>query len=475
MTAESRTLSGLRPLRFGIIPLSLAALLPTTRPAEAIPAFAAQTGYPCIQCHIGAYGPQLTPFGREFKMSGYTITGGEGWVSHVPIAIMVQPTFTNVAKSLPSGTSPGSPYGYNNTLAFDQVSLFIGGNIGEHSGAFIQGVTYSQDGNEFNWDNTDIVPYTTTFDIGDKQLRVGTTLNNNPYVQDPFNTTYAWSFPYISSKLAPTPTADVMLSTGFNQNAIGYTAYAWYDSSLYLEGGFYSSLSSWALGRVGNGFGIGNTVSPAPYLRAAYQWQWNDQQAHVGGTFMYADVNPTIDTFATSSAFGQDRYTDYSVDAGYQFLGDGTHIATAQAIYTHENQNLNGSTGFYNNANGTALGSGYNLNTFQANVSYWYKNTYGLTLGWQKSWGAANPVLYQTGEALSGSANGKPNSNDFIIEADWVPFGKEESLWRPLANFKIGVQYIAYTQFNGGTKNYDGFGRNAGDNNALMLFAWMIF
>ena len=156
------------------------------------------------------------------------------------------------------------------------------------------------------------------------------------------------------------------------------------DSSLYLEGGFYSSLSSWALGRVGNGFGIGNTVSPAPYLRAAYQWQWNDQEAHVGGTFMYADVNPTVDTFATSNAFGQDRYTDYSVDAGYQFLGDGTHIGTAQAIYTHENQNLNGSSGIYNNANGTALGSNYNLNTFQANVSYWYKNTYGLTLGWQK-------------------------------------------------------------------------------------------
>jgi len=474
MTAKIRTPYGVGPTWFGIFVLTLAALLSASKPAQAIPAFAAQTGYPCIQCHIGAYGPQLTPFGREFKMSGYTITGGEGWVSHVPIAIMVQPTFTNVAKSLPSGTSPGAPYGYNNTAAFDQVSLFVGGNIGEHSGAFIQAVTYSQDGNEFNWDNTDIVPYTTTFDIGDKQLRVGTTINNNPYVQDPFNTTYAWSFPYISSKLAPTPTADVMLSTGFNQNALGYTAYAWYDSSLYLEGGFYSSLSSWALGRVGNGFGIGNTVSPAPYLRAAYQWQWNDQQAHVGGTFMYADVNPTVDTFATSNAFGQDRYTDYSVDAGYQFLGDGTHIATAQAIYTHENQNLNGSTGIYNNANGSALGSNYNLNTFQANVSYWYKNTYGLTFGWQKSWGPANPVLYQPAP-LNGSANGKPNSNDFIIEADWVPFGKEDSFWRPLANFKIGVQYIVYTQFNGGTKNYDGYGRNAGDNNALMLFAWMIF
>ena len=129
----------------------------------------------------------------------------------------------------------------------------------------------------------------------------------------------------------------------------------------------------------------------------------------------------------------------------------------------------------YNNANGTAVGSSYSLNSFQANVSYWYKNTYGLTLGWQKSWGPSNPVLYETGEPLSGSANGKPNSNDFIIEADWVPFGKEDLSWRPLVNLKLGMQYIVYTQFNGGTNNYDGFGRNAGDNNALMLFAWMIF
>ena len=45
----------------------------------------------------------------------------------------------------------------------------------------------------------------------------------------------------------------------------------------------------------------------------------------------------------------------------------------------------------------------------------------------------------------------------------------------PWANLKLGIQYTAYTQFNGGSKNYDGFGRNAGDNNTLFLFAWMAF
>jgi hypothetical protein len=432
--------------------------------------FAAQTGMPCIQCHIGAFGPQLTPFGRAFKIGGYTLTGGEGWVSHVPVAIMIQPTYTTLGAATPAGTSPGAPYGYKSAAAFDQVSLFIGGNIGEHSGVFAQAVTYSQDGNEFNMDNIDVVPYTTTFDLGDKELRVGTTLNNNPTVQDPYNTTFAWSFPYISSKLGPTPAADSMLSSGFNQNAIGYTVYAWYDSSLYLEGGAYSSLSSWALGRIGNGYGVGATTSPAPYLRVAYEWQWDDQAAHVGALFMHADVNPVIDTYVASNASGADHYTDFALDAGYQFLGDGTHIATVQAIYTHEDQNLRGSTGLQ----GAGNGAKYTLNQFQTNVSYWYKNTYGATLGWQKAWGPADPVLFQPGP-LAGSANSKPDSNAFIFEVDFVPFGKEDSFWRPLANFKIGVQYIAYTKFNGGDKNYDGFGRRASDNNTLMFYAWTIF
>ena len=37
------------------------------------------------------------------------------------------------------------------------------------------------------------------------------------------------------------------------------------------------------------------------------------------------------------------------------------------------------------------------------------------------------------------------------------------------------LQYVAYTMFNGASHNYDGFGRNAGDNNTVFLYAWMAF
>ena len=89
-------------------------------------------------------------------------------------------------------------------------------------------------------------------------------------------------------------------------------------------------------------------------------------------------------------------------------------------------------------------------------------------------WGTANPVLYGPGE-LSGSNNSKPNTTAYIVEADWVPFGKDDSWGAPLANLKLGAQFIAYTRFNGGSSNYDGSGRNASANNTLYLFSWLVF
>jgi hypothetical protein len=309
----------------------------------------------------------------------------------------------------------------------------------------------------------------------DRELRVGITVNNGPTIQDPYNTTFAWGYPYVASGLAPTPAANVMLQEGFTGNTLGYTAYAWYDQSLYVEAGVYKTLGPWALARIGNDFGIGSTRSPAPYVRAAYEWNWNRQSAHVGGLFMHAEVNPPSgQTFQTDGSMGRDFYTDFAVDASYQYLGDGPHIFVLQGIFTHEIQNLKGTTGMFNAENGTAFSAHSHLDQIRVNASYWYENTYGFTAGWQKTWGPANPVLYQPAE-LTGSNNSKPNSNAFIFEADWVPFGKVDSPLAPHLNLKLGVQYIVYTQFNGGTRNYDGFSHNSSGNNTLFLFAWLTF
>ena len=56
---------------------AVAAILLTiefTSPAQALPSFARQTGQPCGTCHTDF--PALTPFGRRFKLLGYTTGGG---------------------------------------------------------------------------------------------------------------------------------------------------------------------------------------------------------------------------------------------------------------------------------------------------------------------------------------------------------------------------------------------------------------
>jgi hypothetical protein len=456
----------------GIAMLAAVMLLLPDRSALAVPSFASQTGQPCTACHIGAYGPQLTPLGRAFKIGGYTQGGGEGLASSIPLSAMVLTSFNHTNSNVPDDQVEHH-FNNNNNFALDQISVFIAGKIGDNTGGFVQ-LTYSDIPNASNLDNVDLRPYTTTFDVGGNELRVGTTINNNPTVQDPYNSTFAWGFPFVASGLAPTPAATPILDGGFAGNSIGYTAYAWYDHSLYLEAGGYTTLSTWSLARIGNGLGPGSTQGVMPYLRAAYEWNWNQQSAHIGAIYFQSNVNPTTDTFDSSGANGRDHFRDYAFDAGYQFLGDGTHIVTVESIFTHESQTLEGTTAAFNIENGTTFGANSSLNQVRLTASYWYQNTYGFTVAWQNTWGPANPVLFAPAE-LVGSANGKPNSNSFTFEADWVPFGKADSVWSPWANLKLGVQYVAYTQFNGGNTNYDGFGRNASANNTLFLFAWMAF
>ena len=41
--------------------------------AQAVPSYARQTGMACAACHTTP--PELTPFGRDFKINGYVMTG----------------------------------------------------------------------------------------------------------------------------------------------------------------------------------------------------------------------------------------------------------------------------------------------------------------------------------------------------------------------------------------------------------------
>src|SRR5690349_2190477 len=71
--------------------LGIAALIPST--SYAVPSFARQTGMDCAACHTSF--PELTPFGREFKLNGYTL-GERQWL---PLAAMMQFSVTDLKKN----------------------------------------------------------------------------------------------------------------------------------------------------------------------------------------------------------------------------------------------------------------------------------------------------------------------------------------------------------------------------------------
>ncbi|MBW8759004.1 MAG: hypothetical protein JF586_15445 [Burkholderiales bacterium] len=126
----------------------------------------------------------------------------------------------------------------NDNLTLDQVSLFVSGRIADNVGIFSQ-LTYDGIARHTSIDNIDLRAATTTPLPGDHIAVLGVSVNNNPGVQDPFNTLPAWLFPYISSNVAPVPSASAILDEAFGQKATGIVGYAQLDGTWYGELGTY--------------------------------------------------------------------------------------------------------------------------------------------------------------------------------------------------------------------------------------------
>jgi hypothetical protein len=166
--------------------------------AAAVPAFAVQTGQPCVGCHVGGFGPQLTPFGREFKLGGYTLRTKS---FNVPLSAMAVASYINTQKGQPS--PPASSFRDNDNFALDQASLFLAGGLGQHFGGFVQ-ATYDGVARAFHWDSTDLRAVATATVHGVNMV-LGVSANNAPSVQDAFNTPGAIPTPSQASRRRPAP------------------------------------------------------------------------------------------------------------------------------------------------------------------------------------------------------------------------------------------------------------------------------
>src|SRR5665213_3930367 len=111
-------------LGLALLMVAGAALLVMPPRALALPSYARQTGQQCAACHNGF--PELTPYGRLFKLNGYVFGGGQSDLP--PLAMMVIGDYTHTETGQTGGAA--THHGPNNNFAVpDTASLFYGGKV----------------------------------------------------------------------------------------------------------------------------------------------------------------------------------------------------------------------------------------------------------------------------------------------------------------------------------------------------------
>ncbi len=428
--------------------------------AFAVPSFARQTGFACEACHTVF--PQLTPFGRLFKASGYTLfntlkvqdinqakTSTLSLSDLPPISAMVMASTSVAAKANDSNsakTSSDFP---------QQASLFYAGRISDNVGAFFQ-LTYDDQSGTVGIDNTDI-RFADVAKFDGHNLVYGVSLNNNPTLQDLWNSTPAWGQPFIGSPAMQGPVAMPQIDGAMAQSVVGLSAYAYVDQTYYAEAGLYRSALQGA-SVANNGNTTNNIIANvAPYWRFAYETDWGPNSFEFGTLGMYSELdNPT--TPAGNAINGSlqgalhDNFLDAGLDSQYQYTDDEDQFSL-DAQWMHEEEQLDASY-----AVGFASNSKDHIDFFDLVGSYYWHRKFGATLGLFDIIGSNDPIYF-------GTNSGSPDSTWGMAEVDYLP-------WQ---NVKLGLQYNAFFKFNGSSSNYDGAGRNASDNNLLYGFLWLAF
>ena len=460
--------------------LALVVFCGATEKAEALPSYARQTGQTCSTCHT-AY-PQLTPYGRRFKLGGYTAEGGGPngdsgtakalFTPPLPVSIMLQSGFTHTNSNL---GPPGGGFSTPNSW-FDlaqQTSLFYGGKIYGNLGAFVQ-VTLGSDagGVAWAWDNTD-VRYADTTRIAGHDVLWGLDFNNNPTVQDPWNTTSAWAWPFITSAFQPSPYAATLFDGPFGGlfgpgNAVSAGGYVFVDDSYYAELSFYKTPSNYTQIHLGTCCAadlLGNNIvidGAAPYWRLAAEKNLGEHSIMVGTYGLLANIIPN-----NIGGFGTDKYWDEGFDGQYQWIHE-QHAVTLRANYVIERQQFDNS--FF--AQGLTSNHIDYLRSLKLQGEYVYDHTYAFGAGYFNISGTPDAGIYQ---GIGPNGVPSPNSSGWVFDVSYLPFSHGgPDLW-PWFNTRIGVSYTMFTQLDGLQKGVDGGNLSASGNNTLFVYAFTMW
>ncbi|MDE2604603.1 MAG: cytochrome C [Burkholderiales bacterium] len=462
-------------------------------PASALPLFARQTGQNCMACHAGGQFPELTPYGRMFKMTGYTI--GQRTVPLSAMAVLSNSRVANTSKS----DDPASDFHENSATILATASIFAGGKITDNVGAFAQATydPYSIQNADGSFsgrtvaDNIDLRYADRRIDPS-SDLIWGVSVNNNPSVSDPWNTAPAW-MQYVP---VPSPTSSQFVDgnapyPGYAAGSplAGITAYTFWNRTLYAElGGYGTARGVFSVFHAGlHDDEVPKLDGVNPYWRLAWNHEWGPHALMIGTGGMTAryyndPLNPTDPTTLHHTR-------DILFDTQYQYLLD-PYSFTAQLVYEHSTHHYpdglaNQSVSFVD-VFGNALpvtNSEDSTNLLRAKMTFVYQAKYGGSVGFFNLTGSTNTANQTSGYSpdtgtvtsdpnaqapstrVSGNFSGNPATRGTTLEA----------FWTPIQYMRVGVQYTAYSKYNGAATNYDGFGRNASDNNTLFFYVWAAY
>ena len=133
------------------------------------------------------------------------------------------------------------------------------------------------------------------------------------------------------------------------------------------------------------------------------------------------------------------RFHDFGVDGSYQFLGTREHVVAVNGSYLRERDSV----------------AHDSVSEGKLNASYHFRNTWGGSVG-----------LFN-----ATSHSGDNDNSGYILQADWTPWGKEDSWKAPWANVRLGLQYVGFNKVH----DEAGVGEKASDSNSLHFFVWTAF
>ncbi len=495
-------------------------LMLLSRPAAAIPPFARQTGLACEACHTAP--PELTPFGRRFKLNGYTLTTrpplvndidehkrNTVWLTDLPgIAVLAQLGYDHYDRAPPDTGAPYPAHAQSDTYQFpDQFSLAYAGAVTDKVGAWLQ-LTYNGQAGSVGVDNIDIRYSDHTWD---NKWVWGVTANNYVTFQDVWNGFGSYTIPNFNNVtlyqvgVAGAGTNAPIINSFGPGIVAGLGAYGFWNDSLYFELSAYHSAFATGGTPVAESSNIaanGGVLDKfAPYARVAYEYDWGYNSAEIGLNGMYVNWIPasgyvsaqqvaaqnaataaaiasgaispnngpayaTVQTFNPGAA---NKYTDLSFDWQYQYNGQ-HNIFSFLGHVTHERQQnsdqLTAATftspvggPIYSNSTDT-------LTQLVVTGEYWRDRRYGSIVSLTRTTGTSDVLAY--------GGNGSPANQYALLELDYMPW----------LNFRFLLQYNAYqvlannqnpfTLANGRFPFSPAFPNvKASDNNTWVLGLWM--